>query len=73
MTSPASPSSSGLLSYLNIPFIDTTQWFCLNLTCPPIIDDAPAFADGAHISAEIAPKLAPVLRGDLRQMGVQTP
>jgi hypothetical protein len=53
----------------NDPFIDTTPWFCFGLTCPPTIDNAPAFTDGSHISAEIAPKLIPLLRESLRQAG----
>lgn len=51
------------------PFIDTPPWFCFNVTCPPIIDNAPAFADGAHLSTEMAPKLAPILRASLRESG----
>lgn len=53
----------------NDPFIDTTPWFCVDLACPPVIDRTPAFTDGSHISAELAPKLIPLLRQSLVQAG----
>jgi hypothetical protein len=52
------------------PFIDTTPWFCIDLACPPTIDQLPAFTDGSHISAELAPRLIPLLRQSLREAGV---
>ena len=62
----------------NDHFIDTTQWFCrykdyATLTCPPVIDDAPAFMDDNHITAAIATKLGPVLRQDLREANILRP
>ncbi len=57
-------------SSLQVAFVDTTPWFCIDLTCPPVIDQVPAFTDGSHISAEIAPKLIPLLQQSLRQAGV---
>ncbi len=53
----------------NDPFIDTTPWFCTGLTCPPVIDQVPAFVDGSHISAEIAPRLTRLLQAALNQVG----
>ncbi len=50
-------------------YIDTTSWFCYVATdfiaCPPVIDNAPVFADGNHLTSEIAGKLGPVLRETL--------
>jgi peptidoglycan/LPS O-acetylase OafA/YrhL len=44
-------------------FVDTTWWFCFQAyKCPAVIDGAPVFIDGNHLSAELAPKLAPLLR-----------
>ena len=57
-------------SSLQVAFVDTAPWFCIDLTCPPVIDQVPAFTDGSHISAEIAPKLIPLLQQSLRQAGV---
>jgi len=54
----------------HITFIDPTPWFCVDLTCPPIIDQVPAFTDGSHISSEIAPKLIPLLQRSLYESGV---
>ncbi len=56
-------------SLFNVPFIDTTPWFCTGVTCPSVIDGAPAFVDGNHITAAIAPRLIPLLRAALKQDG----
>jgi hypothetical protein len=47
-------------------FIDTTPWFCYGSDCPSVIDNAPVFPDGNHVSAEIAPKFVPLLRAALQ-------
>ena len=53
--------------HVHATFIDTTPWFCFqSYRCPPVIAGAPVFIDGNHISAELAPKLAPLLRASLR-------
>jgi hypothetical protein len=49
-------------------FIDTTPWFCSGLTCPSIIDGVPAFADGSHVTVEMADRLVPLLRASLQQI-----
>jgi hypothetical protein len=54
----------------SVGFIDPTPWFCVEATCPSIIDQAPAFTDGSHISSEIADKLVPLLQRDLYELGV---
>ena len=51
-------------------YVDTTPWFCVDLDCPSVIDGAPTYTDGSHISAELAPKLVPLLRQSLREAGV---
>jgi hypothetical protein len=52
-------------------FIDTTPWFCFqSRLCPPTIAGAPVFIDGNHLSAELAPKLGPLLRQALGAAGV---
>jgi peptidoglycan/LPS O-acetylase OafA/YrhL len=57
-------------SLVDDPYIDTTPWFCDGITCPAIIDGAVSFTDGSHISAELAPRLVPLLRLSLREAGV---
>jgi hypothetical protein len=57
-------------SILGMPFVDPTLWFCVDSTCPPIIDQVPAFTDGSHISEEIAPKLIPLLQQRLSEAGI---
>jgi hypothetical protein len=52
-------------SLFRAAFVDTMPWFCIQLTCPPVIAQAPAFIDGGHITQEIAPKLVPLLRESL--------
>jgi hypothetical protein len=55
----------------NATFIDTTPWFCFQARqCPPTIDGAPVFIDGNHLTAELAPKLGPLLRQALRAAGI---
>jgi hypothetical protein len=40
----------------NASFIDLTPWFCVEVTCPPIVDGVPIMAtDGRHLNYEIAP------------------
>ena len=54
-------------------YIDTTPWFCYAGTCPSVIDNAPVFSDGNHITAEMAAKLVPVLQASLRESGALPP
>jgi hypothetical protein len=51
----------------NATFIDPTPWLCSGVICPPVIAGAPVFKDGDHLTAEFAPKLAPLLRQALRE------
>ena len=52
---------------LKATFVDTTPWFCFEAyRCPPVIAGSPVFIDGNHLSAELAPKLAPLLRAALQ-------
>ena len=63
-------AEESVASEFNDQYIDTTPWFCYAGTCPSVIDNAPVFSDGNHITAEIAAKLVPVLRESLRESGV---
>ena len=51
-------------------YIDARQWLCFEDRCPSIIDNAPTFADGGHISSEMALKLIPLLRASLQTAGI---
>jgi hypothetical protein len=51
-------------------FSNTTWWFCFQAyRCPAVIDGAPVFIGGNHLSAELAPKLGPLLRAALVEAG----
>ena len=50
-------------------FVDTSTWFCVRVgrraLCPPVIDGAPVWRDGTHITSDLEPKLVPLLRAAL--------
>ncbi|HEU5064606.1 MAG TPA: acyltransferase family protein [Gaiellaceae bacterium] len=50
-------------------FVDTSAWFCVRLgsrtLCPPVIDNAPVWRDGSHVTSDLEPKLIPLIRAIL--------
>ncbi len=52
-------------------FVDTSAWFCVPVgggrdACPSVIDNAPVFRDGAHVTSGLEPKLIPLFRAVLK-------
>jgi peptidoglycan/LPS O-acetylase OafA/YrhL len=52
-------------------FVDTSEWFCVRVgggrnACPPVIDNAPVFRDGAHVTSGMEAKLIPLFRAILK-------
>jgi peptidoglycan/LPS O-acetylase OafA/YrhL len=56
-------------------FIDTSTWFCVPIgqrtICPPIVDGAPVWRDGTHITSDLEPKLIPVMKAFLDAEGLR--
>jgi peptidoglycan/LPS O-acetylase OafA/YrhL len=52
-------------------FVDTSRWLCADvagrLLCPAVIDGAPVWRDGTHLTSDIEQKLIPLLRSELRR------
>jgi peptidoglycan/LPS O-acetylase OafA/YrhL len=46
-------------------FVDTSEWFCVDVggrsLCPAVIDGAPVWRDGTHLTSDIERKLVPLL------------
>ena len=51
-------------------FVDTTDWFCFQDICPPIIGTTNVFLDHIHTSFEMSDKLVPIFRALLEENGV---
>jgi SGNH domain (fused to AT3 domains) len=51
-------------------FVDTSRWLCTDLQgrrlCPAVIDGAPVWRDGTHLTSDIEAKLVPLLGSLLR-------
>ena len=51
-------------------FVDTSSWFCTRIAggiaCPPVIDSAPVWRDGSHVTSDMEPKLVPLVRAILK-------
>ena len=51
-------------------FVDTSRWVCTDLQgrrlCPAVIDGAPVWRDGTHLTSDIEAKLVPLLGSLLR-------
>jgi hypothetical protein len=47
-------------------FVDTSAWFCVPVggrqLCPAVVDGAPVWRDGTHITSDVEPKLVPLVR-----------
>jgi peptidoglycan/LPS O-acetylase OafA/YrhL len=55
-------------------FVDTSAWFCVPVgggrtACPSVIDNAPVFRDGAHVTSGMETKLIPLIRAVLKSAG----
>lgn len=44
-----------------VPYIDTTEWFCVDGSCPGFVGTTPVTVDGVHLSVAFAEQLAPLL------------
>ena len=53
---------SAAKSYPWVQFIDIAAWLCSDDRCPPVINGIPAYIDGGHLSEEMRPLLAPLLK-----------
>ncbi len=47
--------------------IDPEQWFCLDDICPAFVGSTPVYADGKHLTAEYAERIAPDVVGAILQ------
>jgi hypothetical protein len=72
---PASYSSDSrleraLATRAGATFVDTSTWFCVRAgartLCPAVIDGAPVWRDGTHVTSDLEPKLIPVMEAILR-------
>ena len=56
-------------------FVDTSTWFCVrvgsSIVCPPVIENAPVWRDGTHVTSDLEPKLVPLMRALLESSGIQ--
>jgi peptidoglycan/LPS O-acetylase OafA/YrhL len=50
---------------LDIPFINTAQWFCTNDTCPPVIGGVIVYRDTNHFTATYARTLSMMLEAEI--------
>ena len=55
-------------------FVDTSAWFCVPVgggrdACPSVIDNAPVFRDGAHVTSGLEPKLIPLFQAVVKSTG----
>jgi peptidoglycan/LPS O-acetylase OafA/YrhL len=50
-------------------FVDTSPWFCTRIggriACPPVIERAPVWRDGSHVTSDMEPRLIPLARAIL--------
>jgi len=57
-------------------FVDTSNWFCVRIgsgsVCPPVIESAPVWRDGTHVTSDLEPKLIPLVRALLESEGITT-
>jgi hypothetical protein len=44
-----------------VPYVDVTEWFCVETRCPAFVDTTPVTVDGVHLTVEFARRLAPLL------------
>ena len=55
-------------------FVETSSWFCVRVgvqvECPPVIDNAPVWRDGSHLTSDIEPKLIPLIQASLESAGI---
>ncbi|MGY1739066.1 acyltransferase family protein [Geodermatophilus sp. SYSU D00684] len=40
-------------------FVDPERWFCVDDLCPAVVGSTPVYADGLHMTAEYAERIAP--------------
>jgi peptidoglycan/LPS O-acetylase OafA/YrhL len=53
----------------NIRFVDLTDQFCSNQTCPTLIKGQVVFRDGDHLTSSFSLSLAPVLKHEIDKTG----
>jgi hypothetical protein len=46
---------------LNVPFMETTDWFCTPETCPVVVGNLLVYRDNSHMTTSYAISLAPTL------------
>jgi hypothetical protein len=44
-----------------VPYVDVTDWFCLETRCPGFVGTTPVTFDGVHLTVEFARRLGPLL------------
>lgn len=55
---------------LNLPIIETQQWFCLNDECPPVIGGVIVYRDRHHLTATYARTLTSEMGKSLLSLGL---
>jgi peptidoglycan/LPS O-acetylase OafA/YrhL len=50
-------------------FVDLTDQFCSNQTCPTLIEGQVVFRDGDHLTSSFSRSLAPVLKHEIDEIG----
>jgi peptidoglycan/LPS O-acetylase OafA/YrhL len=62
-----------LATRVGATFVDTAAWFCARVgdrtLCPPVIEAAPVWRDGSHVTSDLEPKLIPLIRAIVRPAG----
>lgn len=48
--------------------VDTSNWFCIDDFCPPVIGNIYVYRDGNHMSDDYALSLAPLLGEQIRMV-----
>jgi hypothetical protein len=56
---------------MQVSFIDTEDWFCVQGRCPLIVDGRMVYHDLDHVSAQYASDLEPLLAASLRVNGLR--
>jgi peptidoglycan/LPS O-acetylase OafA/YrhL len=65
---------STLATRAGADFVDTLHWFCAPVSggrtaCPAVVENAPVWRDGGHVSAAYEAKLVPLMRASLSSAG----
>ena len=66
--SPQDPAVAELAARPDMLAVDTSNWFCIDDLCPPVIGNIYVYRDGNHMSDDYALSLAPLLWEQIRML-----